>query len=74
MRQHAIEQDRVSNFRELAENIQDVFYDYDIERRRMLYVSPAYETVWGRSRSDGHAHQKRVKYNYRSHVTKVDQQ
>ena len=55
MRPHDIEQDGVTNFRELAENIQDVFYNYDIERRRMLYVSPAYETVWGRSRSDLYA-------------------
>src|SRR5262245_28856046 len=51
MRPHDIEEDGVANFRELAENIQDVFYNYDTERRRMLYVSPAYETVWGRSRS-----------------------
>ena len=29
-------------FRELAENIQDVFYSYDPRTRRMLYVSPAY--------------------------------
>ena len=43
--------DGVANFRELAENIQDVFYSYDSNSRRMLYVSPAYETVWGRSRS-----------------------
>lgn len=48
-------QDGVANFRELAENIQDVFYNYDTERRRMLYVSPAYETVWGRSRASLYA-------------------
>ncbi|MBN9409880.1 MAG: PAS domain S-box protein [Burkholderiales bacterium] len=36
-------------FRELAENIQDVFYSYDPRTRRILYVSPAYETLWGRS-------------------------
>ncbi|RZI93332.1 MAG: PAS domain S-box protein, partial [Rubrivivax sp.] len=36
-------------FRELAENIQDVFYSYDPRTRRMLYVSPAYESLWGRS-------------------------
>ncbi|MGH9385895.1 MAG: PAS domain-containing hybrid sensor histidine kinase/response regulator [Vicinamibacterales bacterium] len=44
-------QDNLANFRELAENIQDVFYHYDPQQRRMLYVSPAYETVWGRSRA-----------------------
>jgi PAS domain S-box-containing protein len=52
MRPHDLEQDGVANFRELAENIQDVFYNYDMASRRMLYVSPAYETVWGRSRAD----------------------
>jgi PAS domain S-box-containing protein len=47
--------DGADNFRELAENIQDVFYNYDTHSRRMLYVSPAYETVWGRSRSSLYA-------------------
>ncbi|WP_341908853.1 PAS domain S-box protein [Polaromonas sp. YR568] len=36
-------------FRELAENIEDVFYNRDIHGSRMAYVSPAYATIWGRS-------------------------
>jgi len=36
-------------FRELAETIEDVFWITDAEKERMLYVSPAYERVWGRS-------------------------
>ncbi|HSO32253.1 MAG TPA: response regulator, partial [Labilithrix sp.] len=36
-------------FRQLAENIDDVFWLCDPDKRRFLYVSPAYETVWGRS-------------------------
>jgi PAS domain S-box-containing protein len=32
-------------FRELAENVHDIFYKGD----RMLYISPAYERIWGRT-------------------------
>ncbi len=35
-------------FRELAENIRDVFWVRDSDR--LLYISPAYEQIWGRSR------------------------
>ena len=36
-------------FRELAENIQEVFWMTDPARRQFLYISPAYEKLWGRS-------------------------
>jgi hypothetical protein len=36
-------------FRQLAENISEVFWITDAEKREMVYVSPAYETIWGRS-------------------------
>lgn len=36
-------------FRQLAETIREVFWMTDVERTQMLYVSPAYEEVWGRS-------------------------
>jgi PAS domain S-box-containing protein len=36
-------------FRQLAEHIHEVFYLYDTERTQILYVSPAYEQLWGRS-------------------------
>jgi len=36
-------------FRQLAENIREVFWLADVEVGRVLYVSPAYEQVWGRS-------------------------
>ncbi|MGL5880766.1 MAG: PAS domain S-box protein, partial [Xenococcaceae cyanobacterium] len=36
-------------FRQLAENIQAVFWMSDPERHRIIYVSPAYESIWGRS-------------------------
>ncbi len=35
-------------FRRLAEAIHDVFYILDIEKRQALYVSPAYEEMYGR--------------------------
>jgi len=36
-----------ARFRQLAEHIPSVFYLTDAATRRVLYVSPAYETVWG---------------------------
>lgn len=36
-------------FRQLAENIQDVFWMADIKDQKLLYISPAYAQVWGRS-------------------------
>ncbi|QKT04334.1 diguanylate cyclase [Ectothiorhodospiraceae bacterium 2226] len=37
-------------FRQLAENIREVFWISDLARPRLVYVSPAYEEIWGRSR------------------------
>jgi diguanylate cyclase len=34
-------------FRQLAENIQDVFFVQTADRTQTLYVSPAYERIWG---------------------------
>jgi PAS domain S-box-containing protein/putative nucleotidyltransferase with HDIG domain len=36
-------------FRQLAENIPEVFWLLDIAEQRVVYVSPAYEAVWGRT-------------------------
>jgi PAS domain S-box-containing protein len=36
-------------FRQLAENIREVFWMADPETTEILYISPAYERVWGRS-------------------------
>jgi PAS domain S-box-containing protein len=35
--------------RQLAENINEVFWMTDTQTTRLLYISPAYERVWGRS-------------------------
>ena len=36
-------------FREIAEKIREVFWVTDPAKTRMLYVSPAYEEIWGRT-------------------------
>lgn len=38
-----------ARFRELAENVEDVFYNRDFATGRFLYLSPAYEKLWRRS-------------------------
>lgn len=43
--------DREERFRQMADNIHEVFWMTDIDLTQMLYVSPAYEDVWGRSRT-----------------------
>lgn len=35
-------------FRQFAENIREIFWMTDPEKNHMLYVSPAYEQIWGR--------------------------
>ncbi|MGA9777465.1 MAG: PAS domain-containing protein [Verrucomicrobiia bacterium] len=39
----------MQQLRQLAENITDAFWIRDLEETRMVYVSPAYEKIWGRS-------------------------
>ncbi|MBD1867243.1 PAS domain S-box protein [Cyanobacteria bacterium FACHB-471] len=36
-------------FRQLAENVTSVFWITDVEKHQMIYVSPAYEQIWGYS-------------------------
>ena len=39
-------------FRQLAENIHEVFWMLEPDTRRLLYVSPAYDAIWGRARQE----------------------
>ena len=39
-------------FREMAENIREAFWLFDWIEQRLIYVSPAYETIWRRSVKD----------------------
>lgn len=36
-------------FRQMAEAIRDIFWLYDLREQKLLYVSPAYESIWGAS-------------------------
>ena len=36
-------------FRQLSENIREVFWMTDPEKNEMLYISPGYEEIWGRT-------------------------
>lgn len=47
-------------FREVADNISEVFWLVSPDRRTMHYVSPAFEKVWGRPRGDLYANPKVV--------------
>ncbi len=40
-------QDSIERFRQLAENIDEVFWMIRVEDGTLLYVSPAYEKIWG---------------------------
>lgn len=41
--------DSEQRFRQIAENIADVFLVFSADLKEVLYVSPAYEKIWGRS-------------------------
>jgi PAS domain S-box-containing protein len=45
--EHALRESE-QRFRELAENIEQVFWIWTHDRTKILYVSPAYESLWGR--------------------------
>lgn len=51
-RQKAEEALRLSEeqFRQLAENVQEVFWLTTMDPNEPIYISPAYEEIWGRSR------------------------
>ena len=45
-----------NRFREMADNIREVFWLFDWIEQKVIYVSPAYETIWGRSLEDLYHH------------------
>jgi PAS domain S-box-containing protein len=46
--EHALRESE-ERFRELAENLREVFWLFDWKNQKVEYVSPAFEEVWGRS-------------------------
>ncbi|MFM8294569.1 MAG: PAS domain-containing protein, partial [Microcystaceae cyanobacterium] len=53
--QEAQLQESESRFRQLAENIHQVFYLTNKTKGQLLYISPSYETMWQRSRESLYA-------------------
>ena len=49
VRQQTLFRDSEERFRQLTENIREVFWLTTPDKNHVLYISPAYETVWGRS-------------------------
>jgi PAS domain S-box-containing protein len=50
MRQTQVDlRDSEERFRQLTDNIDDVFWMFSVPGRELVYVSPAYAAVWGRS-------------------------
>ncbi|NNN05186.1 MAG: PAS domain S-box protein [Elusimicrobia bacterium] len=47
MSEKLTESDRL--FREMAETVEEVFWITDPEKNTMLYISPAYQKIWGRT-------------------------
>jgi diguanylate cyclase (GGDEF)-like protein/PAS domain S-box-containing protein len=45
-------------FRQLAENTRDVFWVFEADSRRNIYVSPAWREVWGGSLDSNNVHQE----------------
>ncbi len=43
-------QESEARFRQIASAIREVFWLFDWQEQRVLYVNPAYELIWGRSR------------------------
>ena len=41
--------DSEERFRQLADNIREVFWMTNVTKDQMIYVSPAYEEIWGRT-------------------------
>ena len=42
-------EDREQEFRQMADNIQEIFWVIDAQTKKATFVNPAYETITGRS-------------------------
>ena len=45
-------QESEERFRQMADNIQEIFWMIDAQSRKTIYVNPAFETITGRSRAE----------------------
>jgi PAS domain S-box-containing protein len=44
--------DQENTFRQIMDHMRDVFWLLDLKKKHIVYASPSYETVWGRSRKN----------------------
>lgn len=51
-------QESEERFRQITENIKEVFWLTDPETREVMYVSPAFESIWGRCSAELHTSPK----------------
>lgn len=49
LREHEIKENE-ERFRQLVENIHEAYWINDIADNRVIYISPSYEIIWGRTR------------------------
>ncbi len=54
-RAEALSRESEERFRQIAESIDEVFWMTPPDKNRMIYVSPAYEKIWGRPCADLYA-------------------
>jgi PAS domain S-box-containing protein len=54
-RAEALSRESEQRFRQIAESIDEVFWITPPDKNRMIYVSPAYEKIWGRPCADLYA-------------------
>jgi PAS domain S-box-containing protein len=64
-RQEAALRESEWRFRELADNIDEVFYNYDVANERLLYINSAFERIWARPVSQ--AYEKPASYLEAAH-------
>lgn len=48
--ERAVVRESNDRFRQVAETIEEVFWITDLRKNQMIYISPGYEKIWGRSR------------------------
>lgn len=56
VRAHEALRESETRFREMAEHVGEIFFNYDPVNDRLLYINPAYEEIWGRTSAEAYAH------------------
>jgi PAS domain S-box-containing protein len=56
VRAEAALRENEEKFRQLVESIREVFFIYSADYKQLLYLSPAYEEIWGRSSQELYEH------------------